>query len=216
MIRFKISLLTVSLSVAVLGGILGKLAIDHHLPRQSAEANSGSAEIHKNGEIPVKATATHWRSKITFQEALQTAETAISGKAYSIERETEGGKPVIEVGVDGQEVFVDAESGKIVLIDNVRQKGDPEDIEEITEAVNLQQLATVPIQAALQVGESFAGKQAHAVGLKNEEGNLVYEVVVELQKVFIDAGNGQVLSTETVGKTDESNGSRPKSSIQVQ
>ena len=41
--RLKRKLLTVGLSVVVLGGIGGKLAIDHPLPWQNAEANSGSA-----------------------------------------------------------------------------------------------------------------------------------------------------------------------------
>ena len=91
MIRFKMSFLAVGLSVAVLVGIFGKLAIDHHLLWQNAEANSGSAEIDnrqktlKNDEITAKATKTPWRSKITFQEALRIAEAEIGGKAYGIE-----------------------------------------------------------------------------------------------------------------------------------
>ena len=197
--RLKRKLLTVGLSVVVLGGLLGKLAIDHHLPWQSAEANSGSAERDNS----LENDKTHWRAKITFQEALRIAETAIGGKAYSIERETESGKPVIEVGIDGQEVFVDAENGKIVLIDNLRQKGDREDLAEIAKALKLQKLTTLPIQTALQAGESFTGKQAHVVALKSRDGKPVYEVGVGLQEIFIDPNNGQVLSTATVGQTEE-------------
>jgi uncharacterized membrane protein YkoI len=210
------SFLAAGLSFAVLVGIFGKLAIDHHSLWQNAEANNGSAEIDnrqkvlENNEITAKATKMHWRSKITFQKALQIAEAAIGGKAYGVERETEGGKPVIEVGIDGQEVFVDAETGEIVLIDNLRQKGDREDIEEITKALELQRFAVVTIQAALQAGESFAGNQAHSVSIENEDGNIVYEVVVGLQKVFIDAGNGQVISTKAVGQAKENAYSTPE------
>jgi hypothetical protein len=82
----------------------------------------------------------------------------------------------------------------------------------------LQKLATIPIQAALQATESFAGGQAHTVELENEDGNLVYEVVIELQEIYVDAGNGKVLYTETVrqaNETDETDDSQPSSSIQA-
>jgi len=220
------SLLTVGLSVALLGGVLGKLAVDRRIHWQpagdnSAVANSTSVDINnpqagvENDEIPAQSPATHWWSTITFPEALQIAEAAIGSKAYSIERESESGKPVIEVGIDGQEVFVDAESGKIVLIDNLRQKGDPEDIAEVTAALKLQPLASVTVQAALQAGERHAGAPAHSVNLENADGNLVYVVVVELQKVFIDAGNGKVLSTKAVEPDEEDDELNVNSSIQV-
>jgi uncharacterized membrane protein YkoI len=207
--RSKMSWLAVSFSVAVLGGLLGKWAIDHYLPWQNASANE-TAKI----DLTQKALEPHWRSKITFQAALQTAEAAIGGKAYSIERETEGGKSVIEVGIDGREVFVDAESGKIALIENLRQKGDREDIAKITEALKLQKLATVPIQTAMQTAESFAGQQVHSVDLENKHGSLVYEAAIGMQEVFIDAGDGKVLATGTVGQADEDD-AQINSSIQI-
>jgi len=51
--------------------------------------------------------------------------------------------------------------------------------------------------------------------LENEDGNLVYEVGIGLQEIYVDAGNGQVLYTETVGKGDEIDDSQAKSSIQI-
>lgn len=218
--KFKMSLLIVSLLVVGLGGIVGKLAIANRIPGQSARASNSSVAIANtqktpDNEIATQATKTHWRSKITFPEALRIAESAMGSKAYNVERETEGGKPVIEVGIDEKEVFVDAESGKIVLIDNLQQKGDREDIKDSTESIKLQQLATITIQEALQAGETFAGKQAHSVELKNKDGNLVYEVVVDLQEIFIDAGNRQVLSTEPVGQSNENDAPQFSSSIQI-
>jgi uncharacterized membrane protein YkoI len=218
--KFKMSLLIVSLLVVGLGGIVGKLAIANRIPGQSARVSGSSVAIVKTQKTPdnsiaTQATTTHWRSKITFPEALRIAEAAMGGKAYNVERETEGGRPVIEVGIDEKEVFVDAESGKIVSIDNLRRKGDREDIKDSTEAIKLQQLATITIQEALQAGETFAGKQAYSVELKNKDGNLVYEVVVGLQEVFIDAGNRQVLSTEPVGQPNENDAPQFSSSIQI-
>ncbi len=212
MFRSKTSVVAI-VSIAILGGILGKLTIDDRLPWQTAEAsdiagvdNTGKAL--KNEEVDAEAIETQQGSKIKLQEALRIAETAVDGKAYGMERETKDGKSVIEVRIDGKEVFVDAESGKIVLIEDFYQTGDRENIKEATEALELQKLATTTIQEALQAAESFAGGQAHTVELENEDGNLVYEVVIQLQEIYVDAGNGKVLYTELYrnSQASESNG----------
>jgi uncharacterized membrane protein YkoI len=213
--KFKMSLLAIALAIAVLGG--GKLAIGDRLPWLSARANS-AAKIDPalgNNETLAEAPETQRRSRITFQSALQIVEKAIGGKAYSIERETERDKPVIEIGIGEQEVFVDAESGKIVLIENLREKGDRDDIARSTEALKLQQLAPITVQEALAAGERFSGNQAHSIDLANQDGNLVYEVVAELQVVFIDAGNGKVLSTGAVGQANQNARPEVNSSIQI-
>ncbi|MEL6232273.1 MAG: PepSY domain-containing protein [Cyanobacteria bacterium J06627_3] len=151
--------------------------------------------------------------KVTFPEALAIAEAMVDGKqAYSMELEKEDGQPVIEVGIDGQEIFVHAVTGEIVSIDDLRGTDDQEDLEEITEFLQLQSLATVPILEALQTGEAFAGEQAHTVELENEDGNLVYEVVVGRQEIYVDAGTGQVLYTEGGAGGNET---EQASSIQV-
>lgn len=151
--------------------------------------------------------------KVTFPEALAIAEAMVDGKqAYSMEREKEDGQPVIEVGIDGQEIFVHAVTGEIVSIDDLRGTDDQEDLEEVTEFLQLQSLAMVPILEALQAGEAFAGEQAHTVELENEDGNLVYEVVVGRQEIYVDAGTGEVLYTE--GGSDD-NETEQASSIQV-
>ncbi|MEM9908753.1 MAG: PepSY domain-containing protein [Cyanobacteria bacterium P01_D01_bin.44] len=150
--------------------------------------------------------------KITFHEALQIAEASADGeRAYSMERETEKGQPVIEVGIGGREIFVHAATGEIVAIDDLAQTGDQEDQEEIAEFLELQPLVTIGILEALQAGEAYAGDQAHTVELENEDDNLVYEVVVGRQEIYVDAGNGQVLYAEGGGADDE----EQPSSIQV-
>jgi uncharacterized membrane protein YkoI len=151
--------------------------------------------------------------KVTFPEALAIAEATTDGKqAYSMERETEEGQPVIEVGIDGREIFVHAVSGEIISVDDLRTTGDQEDLEEITEFLELHALAIVPILEALQSGEAFAGEQAHTIELENEDGNLVYEVVVGRQEIYVDAGTGQVLYTEGGSDDDDT---EQASSIQV-
>lgn len=135
--------------------------------------------------------------KVSLQEALEIAEATTDGKkAYSLERETEEGQPVVEVGIDGREIFVHAINGEIIAVDDLRENGDPEDKDEIKEFLELQDLATVAILDALNAGEAFAGDTAHTIELDNEDGNLVYEVVVGRQEIYVDAGNGQVLYTE--------------------
>lgn len=217
------SLLVIGLCVVVVGGILGKLAIDNRLPLQNPGVSSDISKAEAtekalaDGAVDTEAVESQQKFKITFPEALQIAENKIDGKAFSMERETEDGKAVIEVAIGGQEVFVDAENGEIVSIDDLYKEGDLEDIEEITEALELQKLAVITIQEALEAAENFAGGKAHTVEIENEEGNLVYEVVIGLQEVYVDAGNGQVLYTEKIGKKDEDeiDDSLPKSSIQV-
>jgi uncharacterized membrane protein YkoI len=100
-------------SIVILGSILGKLAIDNRLPWQTAEASN--IAVDDTGTLEDEAVETQEGSKITFQEALRIAETAVDGKAYGMERETQDGRPVIEVRINGKEVFVDSESGKVVL-----------------------------------------------------------------------------------------------------
>lgn len=157
-------------------------------------------------------TVSQAELKVSFQQALEIAEATADGKkAYSMERETEEGQPVIEVGIDGREIFVHAVNGEIVATDDLRETGDQEDVEEITEFIRLQSFATVSILEALQAGEEFAGEQAHTIELENEDGNLVYEVVVGRQEIYVDAGNGQVLYTEGGDAASE----EQASSIQV-
>jgi uncharacterized membrane protein YkoI len=212
-IRSKTKRLAIGCSVAVLAGVLGKLAIDQHLLGKPTEASRTLAEDAASRTLNTEAVAMHQQSKITLQTALQIAETAIKGKAYGIEREIENGKPVIEVDIKGQEVFVDVENGEIVAIENLYQEGDRKDLEDVAEALKLQEAAPIPIQAALQSAERFTEGQIHTVELENEEGNLVYEVMIDRQKIYVDAGNGKVLYTGTVGQSNA--GDHPKSSIQI-
>ena len=182
-------------------------------PSQQAEANSNLSE--EASPADAQDLGNHQTTKISLQEALAIAEAAVEGKAHAMEREVEDNIPIVEIELGDEEVLVDAESGEIILVDNLREKGDPEDLEEIAEALELQPLATITMQDALEAAERFAGGQAHTAELENEEGNLVYEVVIGLEEIYVDAGTGQVLFTETIGQDNNSDDSQPQSSIQV-
>lgn len=72
------------------------------------------------------------------------------------------------------------------------------------------------LNKAQQAAEAAQGGQASSVKPENEDGSLVYAVVIGQQKVKVDAGNGHVLYTEARNHEDRSTeASRPRSSIQV-
>ena len=87
-------------------------------------------------------------------------------------------------------------------------------VEEQQEQAKLQPLAKITASQAQKVAETSASSKASSVKLENEDGNLVYTVIVGQNEVKVDAGNGKVLYAES--ENDEKDAtSRPKSSIQV-
>jgi len=89
-----------------------------------------------------------------------------------------------------------------------------DDVKDQQESAKLQPLAKITSQQAQQAAEQAGGGKASSVKLDNEDGNLVYAVVIGQQEVKVDAGNGKVLYTDKVGN-EQSEGVRPRSSIQV-
>ena len=91
-----------------------------------------------------------------------------------------------------------------------------EQAEDQQESAKLQSLAKITPQQAQQAAEAAQGGQASNVKLENEDGNLVYAVVIGHKEVKVDAGNGRVLYTEARNHEDKkTEASRPHSSIQV-
>ena len=87
---------------------------------------------------------------------------------------------------------------------------------EVNEGEKLQLLAKISASQAQQTAEAAQGKKASSSKLENEDGNLVYAVNIGQNEVKVDAGNGQILYTDNTAKEgSESEGSRPRSSIQV-
>lgn len=89
-----------------------------------------------------------------------------------------------------------------------------DDMKDQQESAKLQPLAKITPQQAQQSAEQVAGGKASSVKLENEDGNLVYAVVIGQQEVKVDAGNGKVLYTDREG-SEQNESTRPRSSIQV-
>jgi hypothetical protein len=100
---------------------------------------------------------------------------------------------------------------------NDRETND--DAEEQQESAKLQALAKITPEQAQQAAEAAQGGRARSVKLENDDGNLVYAVVIGQQEVKVDAGNGRVLYTEALNGDDEKDEKNeafhPRSSIQV-
>jgi uncharacterized membrane protein YkoI len=91
-----------------------------------------------------------------------------------------------------------------------------DDIEEKQEATKLQALAKITPQQAQKAAENSEGAKASKVHLDNEDGNLIYKVIIAQTEVAVDAGNGKVLYNEQVNQEDESTEvTHPPSSIRV-
>ena len=88
--------------------------------------------------------------------------------------------------------------------------------EERQEQAKLQPLAKITPLQAQQAAKTAVGDTVTKVKLENEDGNLIYSVIVGQKEVAVDAGNGKVLYAENNNQNDDKNAtSRPKSSIQV-
>ncbi len=89
-----------------------------------------------------------------------------------------------------------------------------DDVQEQEESTHLQSLAKITPQQARAAAETAVGATASSVKLENEDGNLVYAVVIGQKEVTVDAGNGKVLSLND-SKTEGNERVHPRSSIQV-
>lgn len=80
-----------------------------------------------------------------------------------------------------------------------------------------QNLAKITPDQAKKAAETAGKGKASSVKLENEDGNLIYEVVVGKKEFVVDAGNGKVLYSTQVGQPEDeaAEASRPRSSIQV-
>ncbi|NUN67045.1 peptidase (plasmid) [Pseudanabaena biceps] len=96
-----------------------------------------------------------------------------------------------------------------------RETGEAKDDQmDATQSAKLRALAKITPQQAQQAAEVAVAGKATSVKLENENGSLVYSVAIAQKEVIVDAGNGRVLSTESLNNEGgESN--HVRSSIQV-
>lgn len=91
-----------------------------------------------------------------------------------------------------------------------------EQAEEQQKSLKLKAFAKITPQQAQKAAEASQVGKSSRVKLENEDGNLVYAVVMGQKEVKVDAGNGKVLYTEVSNQEDQKNDTlRPRSSIQV-
>jgi uncharacterized membrane protein YkoI len=91
-----------------------------------------------------------------------------------------------------------------------------DDVKDQKESAKLQSLAKITPEQAKLAAEKAQSGTSKSVKLENENGSVVYGVVIGQQDVKVDAGNGQVLYAEALNSKDEkSEASHPRSSIQV-
>jgi uncharacterized membrane protein YkoI len=86
-----------------------------------------------------------------------------------------------------------------------------------SEAAKLEPLAKITARQAQKLAEVAQGSKSSRVKLENEDGNLVYAVAIGQKEVMVDAGNGRVLYTEALNRSEnkKTETSHPRSSIQV-
>ena len=92
-----------------------------------------------------------------------------------------------------------------------------DDAKEQQELAKLQKLVKITPQQATQAAETAQGGKASSVRLENENGNVVYSVVIGKAEVTVDAGNGRILSTNSNQENGKEGAEQkqPKSSIQA-
>ncbi len=92
-----------------------------------------------------------------------------------------------------------------------------DDVKDQQESKKLQPLAKITAQQARRSAETAEKEKATSVKLENENGNLVYTVVIGQKEVTVDAGNARVLYADTLGtdRKNNQNNDRLRSSIQV-
>lgn len=91
----------------------------------------------------------------------------------------------------------------------------PDQEEEQQEDAQLRSLARINADQARQSAEAIQHGTVDRITLDNEDGNLVYKVMIAQAEITVDAGNGKVLQVEQVSSESEQNDVPFSSSIQV-
>ncbi|PSM50350.1 peptidase M4 [Chroococcidiopsis sp. CCALA 051] len=95
--------------------------------RQTEENEGGRGEANEPAEEQQETTQLQSLAKITPQQAQQAAQTALGGKASSVQLENEDGNLVYAVKIGQQEAKVDAGNGKVLYTENANQEGEKQE-----------------------------------------------------------------------------------------
>lgn len=142
------------------------------------------------------------QAEITLDEAITTAQDAEPGDLGTVELEERDGTLVFEVTVGDQEVFVDATTGTVASVepaqDNEHECEDEATGEPgtLTEGQDLIPQADITLDQAITTAQDAATGDLGTVELEEDDGTLVFEVIVGDQEVTVDATTGDMLSVE--------------------
>ena len=207
-----------SLVIASIGGSFGVWIIQNGLPFMMSKTVANvplTDTISQNQPVSSEDLSTQKEFEVMLLEALEISKGEIDGQPYSVEQEIEDEIPVVEVALSKYEVVIHAQDKEILLVEDLEAKGDPEDVAEFTEALMLQTYAEISLAEAIMAAEEFTQKQANSAELENEDDNLVYEVLFGLEKVYIDAGNGQILHSNLLKQKSDQDDLPLNSSIRL-
>ncbi|MCW5316310.1 peptidase [Nostoc sp. KVJ3] len=98
------------------------IARQNHNGMQIAEASDGDGEKNDDAEEQQEAAKLQPLAKITAQQAQQTVEASVGGKAKSVKLENEDGNLVYSVEIGQQDVKVDAGNGKVIYAENANEQ----------------------------------------------------------------------------------------------
>ncbi len=111
------------------------------------------------------------------------------------------GQQVAERADTGTEV-ADKNEQKPTYTSSIRIPDTGQETDDGTEAKKLASVAKISEAQARAAAEKSAGGSASSVKLEDENGSVVYAVTVGTKEVKVDAGNGNVLATETAEAGD--------------
>jgi uncharacterized membrane protein YkoI len=131
------------------------------------------------------------------------------------------------LGTGGLAAVARAKGNASAPTDRIAQRADaeagdeadegPETEDDAQESAQYQSQAKITPQQAQQAAATAVGGTAARAELENEDGNLVYQVMVGQTEVLVDAGNGNILHREEVNveENDATEAPLPRSSVQV-
>ncbi len=161
------------------------------------------------GGLSKLVNATQTQSPVAVMPAAQVAEKSDGDGEANPATEAPGNAPESQLQANQPSQKSEASDGDGETND---------DLKDQQESKKLQSLAKITAQQAQQSAEAAEQGKATSVKLENEDGNLVYAVVIGQQEVKVDAGNARVLYMESLNsdrKDDKNDSNHPRSSIQV-
>ncbi|MBN3905880.1 MAG: PepSY domain-containing protein [Nostoc sp. NMS1] len=112
------------------------IARQHHSVIQVAEASDGDGETNDDAQEAAKLQPL---AKITAQQAQQTVEASVGGKAKSVKLENEDGNLVYSVEIGQQDVKVDAGNGKVLYAENANQQDEKNEATRPKSSIQVQE-----------------------------------------------------------------------------